>query len=183
MRRARPRRPERRRAALIASHLRSTLVVDALKLALARRRPRARADPPLRPGLAVRQPHLRPRRKAGRDRGLDGLPRRRLRQTPSPRRSSPRSRRSSSTAAAGRRGSSSSRPCSSTSRRSTTAGAATPCSPWSPRLSMSRPRQCRHHQDQTANDLNNPGVVRSGAGPVDLERCCLCVEAVARPGG
>ena len=39
-----------------------------------------RADPPLRPGLAVHQPGVRTRRRRGRDRGLDGLPRRRVRQ-------------------------------------------------------------------------------------------------------
>ena len=98
--------------------------------------PRARADPSLRPRLAVREPRVRARRASGRDRDLDGLPRRTPTTTRSPKRSSRHSRRSSSTAAAGHRGSSSSPRCSTTSRRSTTAAAATPRSAWSPRLSI-----------------------------------------------
>ena len=119
--------------------------------------PRARTDPSLRPGLAVRESRVRPRRKAGRDRGLDGVPRGRLRQRGRRDVSSPRSRRSSSTAAAGRGGSSSSRRCSSTSRRSTTAGAATPRSGWSPRLSTSRPRQRRHQSRSNNQRPKQPG--------------------------
>ena len=62
----------------MATHMRASLVVDALQDGA--RPPAAwpRVDPPLRPGLAVRQPGLRPRRARGRDCDLDGLPRRRL---------------------------------------------------------------------------------------------------------
>jgi hypothetical protein len=42
--------------------------------------PGARLDPPLRPGRPVREPRVRPGRTRRRDRGLDRLPRRRVRQ-------------------------------------------------------------------------------------------------------
>src|SRR5215204_3238513 len=108
----------------MATHMRATLVVDALQMALGRRRPgtglihhsdqgntsASRSGAPRgRPGSRSRWAHA-------------GTPT----TTPSPRRSSRRSRRSSSTGAAGRRGLSCNPPCSSTSRRSTTASAATP---------------------------------------------------------
>ena len=49
----------------MATHMRPSLVVDAPKRALARRRPDPRADPPFRPRRAVRQSAVRPRRTRG----------------------------------------------------------------------------------------------------------------------
>jgi putative transposase len=63
----------------MADHMRAELVVDALQMALARRRP----EPGLihlRPGQPVRQSRVRPVRARRRDRGLDGLYGRLLRQ-------------------------------------------------------------------------------------------------------
>jgi putative transposase len=62
----------------MATHVRSSLVIDALTMALARRRPHPGLIHHPDQGLAVRQSGVRSRRRAGRDRGLDGLPRRRL---------------------------------------------------------------------------------------------------------
>lgn len=64
----------------MATHMRATLVVDALKMAIARRRPEPALDPPLRPRRPIREPCVRPGRTRRRDRGLDRLPRRRVRQ-------------------------------------------------------------------------------------------------------
>ena len=64
----------------MATHMRASLVVDALQDGARAPTPGPRADPPLRPRLAIRQPGVRARRRRGRDRGLDGLPRRRVRQ-------------------------------------------------------------------------------------------------------
>jgi putative transposase len=109
----------------MATHMRSTLVVDALQMALARRRPGPGLIHHSDQGsqyvsLAFGGPHVRPGSRSR------WAPAETHTTTPSPRRSSRRSRRSSSTAARGHRGSSSGPPCSSTSRRSTTATAATP---------------------------------------------------------
>ena len=85
----------------MATHMRSALVVDALRMALARRRPG--------PGLThhsdqgsqyVSLAFGRAARQAA-DRDLDGLPRRRLRQRGRRDVLQPRSRKSSSTAARG----------------------------------------------------------------------------------
>jgi putative transposase len=59
----------------MATHMRASLVVDALGMARAPA-PAAGADPPLR--QPVRITRVRPRRPRRRDRGLDGLPRRRV---------------------------------------------------------------------------------------------------------
>jgi putative transposase len=62
----------------MATHMRASLVVDALKMALARRRP----DPGLihhsDHGSPIRLARVRARRPRRRDRGVDGLPRRRV---------------------------------------------------------------------------------------------------------
>ena len=64
----------------MATHMRSSLVIDALKMALARRRPGPGLIRPLRPRRPICVAGVRPDRAPGRDRGLDGLPRRRVRQ-------------------------------------------------------------------------------------------------------
>ena len=153
----------------MATHMRTSLVVDALKMALARRRPE--------PGLIHHSDHGgqyvslafgRAAHEAGIavSMGSPGTPS----TTPSPRHSSRPSRRSSSTAAAGRRGSSSNRRCSSTSRRSTTASAGTPpsrCSPRSPTnnydslpsvVEINRSNNNNQHQHQVSR---KPGQVQS----------------------
>jgi transposase InsO family protein len=56
-------------------HMRATLVLDALHGAPA---PGAGANPPLRPRQLIRVARVRARRPRRRDRGLDGLPRRRV---------------------------------------------------------------------------------------------------------
>ena len=63
----------------MADHMRTELVTDALQMALAQRRPGARADLALRPGQPVRQPRLRPAGPRRRDRPIDGIKRRLLR--------------------------------------------------------------------------------------------------------
>ena len=55
----------------MAEHMRAELVVDALQMALARRRARGRADPSLRPGIAIRLPCLRPEGPRRRHRHLE----------------------------------------------------------------------------------------------------------------
>jgi putative transposase len=108
----------------VADHMRSELVVDALEMALWRRRPE--------PGLVHHSDQgsqyvsLAFGQKA-RDAGIAISMARAAtaRTTPSPRASSRRSRRSSSTASAGRTRPRFARPCSSTSRCSTTASAGT----------------------------------------------------------
>ena len=116
----------------MATHMRASLVVDAPKRALARRRP----DPGLihhsdQGGQYVSLPFGRAVREAG------SRSRRAPAETPtttrSPRRSSRPSRKSSLAVAAGCHGLSSTRRCSSTSMRSTTASAGTPASRCSPR--------------------------------------------------
>jgi transposase InsO family protein len=104
----------------MAEHMRAELVVDALEMALARRRPgRGLVHHSDRAASTSRSRSARPRATpASRSRWA---PRATASTTPSPRASSPRSRRSSCTATAGRRGASSPARCSSTSRRSTTA--------------------------------------------------------------
>ena len=64
----------------MADHMRSELVVDALADGRRAPAPGARADPPLRPGLAIRVAGLRPGRSRRRHRPLDGLQGRLLRQ-------------------------------------------------------------------------------------------------------
>jgi putative transposase len=63
----------------MATHMRASLVVDALKMALSRRRPAPGVIHHSDQGSQGRQPRVRARRARGRDRGLDGLPRRRVR--------------------------------------------------------------------------------------------------------
>jgi hypothetical protein len=60
--------------------MQAELVVDALEMAISRRRPAGRARLPFRPGLAVRLAALRPTSARGRDRAVDGLEGRLLRQ-------------------------------------------------------------------------------------------------------
>jgi HTH-like domain/Integrase core domain len=124
----------------MTSHMRATLVVDALEMALQRRRPGPGLIHHSDQGsqyvsLALAAPQGRPGSRSR------WAPAATPTTTPSPRPSSPRSRRSSSTAAAGQRGPSSSPRCSSTSRRSTTAGAATPPSGCSPQSTTSNSHQ------------------------------------------
>ena len=107
------------------------------QMALAQRRPGARADLALRPGQPVRLAGLRPAGPRRRDRAIDGQHAATASTTPSPRASSRRSRRSSSTAAPGRRRPNCAPRSSSTSRSSTTAAAGTP------RSGFSRPRSSR----------------------------------------
>ena len=109
----------------MATHMRASLVVDAMEMALARRRPG--------PGLIHHSDQAAntfrwrsaapPARQGSRSRWA---PPAMHTTTPSPKHFSRRSKKSSSTAAPGHRGSSCSPPCSSTSRRSTTVNAATP---------------------------------------------------------
>jgi transposase InsO family protein len=147
----------------MATHMRASLVVDALQMALVRRRPG--------PGLIHHsdQGSQYVSLAFGRAAGQAGIA------------VSMGSRgdaydnavaetffatlKKEPTAAAGRRGQGSSRPCSSTSRRSTTASAATPRSAWFPRLSTNRPRQRRYQSRSNNQRPKQPGVVRSGAGP------------------
>jgi hypothetical protein len=132
----------------MATHIRSTLVVDALKMALARRRPE--------PGLihhSDQGSQTTFNRSSQRldERSRDG-------NTASHRRSSRRSRRSSSTAPADHRGSSCSPPCSSTSRRPTTASAGTPRSACALLLPTNNYDSRR---SMVENNRSNPGVNRS----------------------
>jgi putative transposase len=64
----------------MVAHMRAELVLDALKMALARPRPDPGARAPLRPGQPGRQSRLRSGRARRWHRSLDGLQRRRLRQ-------------------------------------------------------------------------------------------------------
>ena len=57
----------------MAEHMRTELVVDALKMAVHRRRPEPGLDSPHRPGLAIRVTGLRPGSPRRRDRDLDGI--------------------------------------------------------------------------------------------------------------
>ena len=85
-----------------ADHLRTDLVDDALREAVATRRPARRGDLPLRPRLPVHQRPIRRRSKGtGRSRSRSGGPVN-AGTTPSPSRSSPPSRASCSTTAPGR---------------------------------------------------------------------------------
>ena len=155
----------------MATHMRAPLVVDALQMALARRRP----GPGLihhsdQGGQYVSLAFGRAAREAGISVSM-GSPRRRLRQRR--RRDVLRhaSRRSSSTAAAGHRGSSCSPPCSSTSRRSTTASAATPpsaCSHQPPTNNYDSRRwvvEINRWNNNNQQQHQRPGVTQTGAGP------------------
>jgi putative transposase len=64
----------------MADHMRAELVVDALTMAVHRRRPDPGVIHHSDQGSPIRQPRLRPGRTRRRNRDLDGLPRRRLRQ-------------------------------------------------------------------------------------------------------
>jgi putative transposase len=149
----------------MATHMRATLVVDALQMALARRRPG--------PGLIHHSDQGSQYVSlafgwAAREAGIaismgsrgDGTT------TRSPRRSSPRSKRSSSTVAPGRAGLSSNPPCSSTSRRSTTASAATPrstCSP-QPTTNNSHSRRSVLEINYSNNNNRKPTPCRANRG-------------------
>jgi putative transposase len=150
----------------MATHMRSSLVVDALNMALARRQPP--------PGLIHHSDHgSQPARQGSRSRWAPAATRM---TTPSPRHSSPRSRRSSSTVAAGPPGSSCSPRCSSTSRRSITANAATPssgCCPRSPtnsydsRRSVVEINRSNNNNQQTNPVSRKPGQVHR-LGPASV---------------
>jgi putative transposase len=129
----------------MATHMRASLVLDALQMALARRRPG--------PGLIHHSDQggqyvSLAFGRAARDAGIAvsmGSRGDAYTTTPSPRRSSRPSKRSSSPGARGPQDSSCSPRCSSTSRRSITASAATPrsgCSPQPPTNSYD-PRRCK----------------------------------------
>ena len=62
----------------MADHLRSELVIDALEMALARRRPKPRLGSPFRSGLSIHGGAVREALRQGWDRGIDGLSRRLL---------------------------------------------------------------------------------------------------------
>jgi transposase InsO family protein len=156
----------------MATHMRASLVVDAPKRALARRRP----DPGLihhsdQGGQYVSLPFGRAVREAGsRSRRA---PAEMPTTTRSPRRSSRPSRKSSLAVAAGC-GLSSTRRCSSTSMRSTTASAGTPasrCSPRSPPTTTTPAPQLSAMDRPTTINITNhthqvsrkPGQVRRSA--------------------
>ncbi len=62
----------------MADHMRSELVVDALTMAVGRRRPSDGADSSFRPGRAIRVSGLWPAMRQGGDRPVDGIHRRLL---------------------------------------------------------------------------------------------------------
>ena len=62
----------------MADHMRQELVIDALNMAVNRRRPKRGADPPFRPGIAVCRSGVRTDVRQVRDLALDGIDRRLL---------------------------------------------------------------------------------------------------------
>ena len=105
----------------MADHMRADLVVDALNMAIARRRPEAGLIHHSDQGGAIRVARLRQACAKAGIAQLDGHRAATAGTTPSPRASSPRSRRSSSAAAPGQPAPSCEPPSSTTSRSSTTA--------------------------------------------------------------
>ena len=162
----------------MATHMRASLVVDALRMALGRRRPgRGLIHHSDQGSQYVSLAFGRAARQAGiaismgsRGDAYDNAVAETFFAT---------LKKESSTAAAGRRGWSCSQRCSSTSRRSTTANGATPRSAWSPRLSTNRPKQ-HPYPAKSNNQLPNnpvssePGQVQPGAlASASMEQCLM----------